>query len=195
MSSSVVSSHLRGMLMRTIGCSKGRRNMPSCREAHYAQEVNKSKAPGNPSKWPDSPDSSLHQIHICCKDCWETSSEKPGCLEEESPAKLDGRASEQLTSLWRTLSSLQSHNCLRLCSILRDSIFQSCWGRLWWCSCLWVISAPVSNPIKHPGSPIGLWWYPYVGLYWFPLWEGVEACSLLPRSTVSHTMGLVSVQL
>lgn len=55
-----------------------------------------------------------------------------GCLEEESPAKLDKRGSDQLTSLWRTLSSLQSHNCLRLCSILWDSILQSCWGRLLW---------------------------------------------------------------
>lgn len=55
-----------------------------------------------------------------------------GCLEEESPAKLDKRDSDQLTSLWRSLSSLHSHNCLRLCSIFRDSIFQSCWSRLLW---------------------------------------------------------------
>lgn len=47
---------------------------------------------------------------------------------------------------WKEQASTCSGTC-KLCS--RSPTFVSChpcWGGLWWCRCLWVISSPVSNP-------------------------------------------------
>lgn len=125
--------------------------------------------------------------------------DQPSFLEEKKrrPDELPERGSDPLEGqLERAL-----YNLLRLGSVLQVPGFVNChlsWGGLLWCSCLWVIFAPVItshylSPIflkvilrKFIGSPS---WSLVVSVLWSIIGciSGVSGyCSCLPRKSLSY---------
>lgn len=71
---------------------------------------------------------------------------RPASWKKQKQAKLPGKGLDQNhmeQTFSRLLSYLQATQCA---SALPDFVScHPCWGWLWWCNSLWVISLPVSN--------------------------------------------------
>jgi hypothetical protein len=149
-------------------------------------QVNNSKGSGNSWNQPDQIYYLLlPQVDRSPWDCRETLSEQLSCLEE-------------------TLANLPS--CLPSCAWAPG--FQLFWAiahagvGFWWCSCLWVISVPVSNPSPtlpwiNPTSTAvrrgTLWRYHFFDLLLVPSLGWVDIYSGFSRIMTQNMPGKVTV--
>ena len=146
-------------LSRKVLCNSS----PHIETFHLAGELLKQEGKqlkwdsGSPWNWPDSLCPSLPEKVI--KSC-ESHSQKWRAREPKNTLRSDsqpGRSKNYLScpgeaSTWRGhFLPLELPVGNAVCSRFPAlwAVFQTCWGGLWWCNCLWVISAPIVTPHSY----------------------------------------------
>lgn len=138
-------------------------------------------------------------MKLSCKEDFQTSRS----AKTLRPAQLTGRCRNSQDAFkrlehWRHLERIQSN---LLCHpqavyvLLNFESCHTCWGGVWWHSCLWVTFAPMSNhsliilnvtPVKLTDSPN---WTSVLSILWFimgflSVWAAV--CCISPGKVLSH---------
>ena len=133
----------------------------------------------------------VHRMLSEEKSCREDSETRADAWKKQKPAELSGRGLDVLRYWERTCPTCWA--ACRLCSALQVPSFVSChplWGGPRWCSCLWVLSDPISNPLsmllyvilmKFSRSPS----WSLVLLTLWSVW--LDVCVVCPQEKFCHT--------